>query len=61
MSTEPAYVTQPQLAELVAVIDRRMDAFERGLNRTLLVLGSAQVLTLALLLLVLFRIGAVSS
>lgn len=51
------YVTHPQLAELVQIIDRRMDAFERGLNRTLLVLGSAQVLTLALLVLVLRKVG----
>jgi hypothetical protein len=51
MTAEPAYVTQPQLAELVTILDRRMDAFERALNRMLLVLGSAQVLTIALLLL----------
>jgi hypothetical protein len=51
------YVTQSQIAELVSLIDQRMDAFERGLNRMLLVLGSAQVLTLALLVLVLHKVG----
>jgi hypothetical protein len=42
---------------VVRVIDRCMDAFERGLNRALLVLGTRQVLMLLLLLLVLRRIG----
>jgi len=59
MSTEPVYVTRDELADLVqalrrelreavALIDHRLDGLERGLNRMLLVLGSAQVLTLAL-------------
>jgi hypothetical protein len=45
-----------ELAELVRLLDRRMDTFERGLNRLLLVLGSAQIFTLVLLLLVLWRL-----
>src|SRR5262249_59006051 len=49
MSTQD-FVTHPQLAALVEIIDRRMDKFERAQNRMLLVLGSAQVLTLAVLL-----------
>jgi hypothetical protein len=57
MTSPSDYVTRDQLAELVQVIDRRMDAFERGLNRVLLVLGSAQVLTLVLLVLVLRKVG----
>lgn len=51
------YVTRPQLAELVTVIDQRMASFERGLSRALMVLGTAQILTLVLLILVLVRIG----
>jgi hypothetical protein len=50
-------VAQQQIGELVQVIDRRMSAFERGLNRMLLVLGSAQVLTVVLLVLVLHKVG----
>jgi hypothetical protein len=55
MSTD--YVRQDQLAELVQVIDRRMATFERGLNRGLLVLGTGQVLMLALTILILYRVG----
>jgi hypothetical protein len=57
MTSPSDYVTRDQLTELVQVIDRRMDAFERGLNRVLLVLGTAQVLTLVLLVLVLRKVG----
>jgi hypothetical protein len=55
--TPEAFVTRGELTELVQVIDRRMTAFERAQNRMLLVLGTAQVLTLVLLVLVLRQVG----
>ena len=57
MTAPETYVTQTQIRELVEVIDHRMSTFERAQNRMLLVLGSAQVLTLALLVLILRKIG----
>jgi hypothetical protein len=55
--TPEAPVTHAELAELVQVVDRRMAAFERGLNRTLLVLGTSQAIILLILLLVLAKVG----
>jgi hypothetical protein len=57
MTAPEAFVTQAQVAELVQVIDHRMSTFERAQNRMLFVLGSAQVLTLVLLVLVLRQVG----
>ena len=54
---EAVQVMDHRLAEVLQVMERRMATFERGLNRGLLVLGTGQVLTLALTILILYRLG----
>jgi hypothetical protein len=55
--TESEFVTHGELANLVQVLDRRMDGFEHRLNRLLYVLGTAQGIALVLLVLVLRKVG----
>ena len=55
--THEQYATRQELAELVQIIDRRMDTFEHGLNRMTLVLGSAEVLCVVMLVLILHKVG----
>jgi hypothetical protein len=51
------YVTRTEVAELLAEWDRRIAAVERGLNRKRLVLGTTYGLCVAMLVLVLSKVG----
>jgi hypothetical protein len=51
------YVTRDELAELVRLLDRRMDGFERSLNRLTLVFGTGLVLILVIVIYAAARTG----
>jgi hypothetical protein len=51
------YVTHHELSEVVQLLDRRLDRLERALNRFLFVFGTAQVILVVLVILVLRRVG----